>query len=177
MNARFSQLKFAKRCGAKTVIAAASSAQKLDFCRSLRADAGVDYTKTNWIEEVRAATGGAGPDIIYESAGGDVTKDCLVALAPSGELVIYGALNIQRFDFGVPDLIGIIFKNQSLTGFALPGLLTPEGLRDGLAELFDLSVNGELKATIGGTYPLDRAADAHRALEARTTTGKIVLLP
>jgi len=77
----------------------------------------------------------------------------------------------------VPDLIGIIFKNQSLTGFALPTLLTPEGLKHGLAELFDLSVNGELKAVIGGTYPLDRAADAHRALEARTTTGKVVLLP
>ncbi len=170
-------VQFAKRCGAKTVIAAASSTQKLDFSRSLGADVGVDYTKANWIEDVRAASGGVGPDIIYESAGGDVTKDCLAALAPCGELVIYGALNIQRFDFGVPDLIGIIFKNQSLTGFALPTLLTPEGLKDGLAELFDLSVNGELKAMIGGTYPLDRAADAHRALESRITTGKIVLLP
>ncbi|MBV9568686.1 MAG: zinc-binding dehydrogenase, partial [Hyphomicrobiales bacterium] len=114
---------------------------------------------------------------IYESAGGLVTTECLGALAPQGELVIYGALNIQAFEFGVPKLIGIVFKNQSITGFALPTLLTPEGLKAGLAELFDLTVRGELKVTIGGTYPLERAADAHRALEGRGTTGKLVLVP
>jgi NADPH:quinone reductase len=170
-------IQLAKRAGAKAVIAAASSAEKLDFARSLGADAGVDYTKSDWIEAARAASDGKGPDLIYESAGGDITKGCLAALAPCGELVIYGALNIQRFEFGVPDLIGIIFKNQSLTGFALSSFLTSEGLRGGLAELFDLAVRGEIKVTIGATYPLDRAADAHRALEKRGTMGKLVLVP
>jgi NADPH2:quinone reductase len=169
-------VQLAKRAGAKTVIAAASSAGKLDFARALGADAGVDYTKPDWIDAVRAASGGNGPDIIYESVGGNITKDCLQALAPGGELVIYGALNIQGFDFGVPELIGLIFKNQSLTGFALPTLLTPVGLKEGLAELFDLAGRGELKVTIGATYPLERAADAHRALEGRETTGKLVLV-
>jgi NADPH2:quinone reductase len=159
------------------VIAAASSVEKLDFVHSLGADAGVNYTKPDWIDQARAASGGAGPEIIYESAGGDITKGCLAALAPCGELVIYGALNIQGFDFGVPDLIGLIFKNQSLTGFALPTLLTPEGLKDGLAELYDLTVSGKLKVAIGAVCTLDGDADAHHALEARTTTGKVVLLP
>jgi NADPH2:quinone reductase len=109
--------------------------------------------------------------------GGDVTKGCLAALAPGGELVIYGALNIQGFEFGVPELLGIIFKNQSLTGFALLGLLNSEGLKAGLAELFDLAVRGELKVTVGATYPLEHAADAHRALEGRGSTGKLVLVP
>ena len=168
-------VQLAKRAGARTVIAAASTAQKLDFARSLGADAGVDYTRSDWVELARAASGGEGPDIIYESVGGGVTKVCLQALAPLGELVIYGALNIQGFQFGVPELIGVIFKNQSLTGFALPTLLTPEGVKAGLAELFDLAVRGQLKVTIGGTYPLERAADAHRALEERHTTGKLVL--
>ena len=168
-------VQLAKRAGARTVIAAASTAQKLDFARSLGADAGVDYTRSDWVELARAASGGEGPDIIYESVGGGVTKVCLQALAPLGELVIYGALNIQGFQFGVPELIGVIFKNQSLTGFALPTLLTPEGVKAGLAELFDLAVRGQLKVTIGGTYPLERAADAHRALEERRTTGKLVL--
>jgi NADPH2:quinone reductase len=167
----------ARRAGAKTVIAAASTAKKLDFAHSLGADAGVDYTRPDWVDAVRAASDGTGPDIIYESVGGDITKGCLTVLAPSGELVIYGALNIQSFNFGVPELIGIIFKNQSLTGFALPSLLTPQGLKDGLAELFDLAVRGELRAKIGATYPLARADDAHRALEGRGTTGKVVLLP
>jgi NADPH:quinone reductase len=170
-------IQLARRAGAKTVIAAASTAKKLDFARLLGADAGVDYTRSDWVDAVHAASDGAGPDIIYESVGGDITKGCLAALAPNGELVIYGALNIQSFDFGVPELMGIIFKNQSLTGFALPSLLTPQGLKDGLAELFDLAVRGELKAMIGATYPLARADDAHRALEGRGTTGKVVLLP
>jgi NADPH:quinone reductase len=169
-------LQLAKRAGAKTVIAAASSASKLELARTLGADAGVDYTKPDWVEQLRAATGGNGPDIIYESVGGNITKECLAALAPGGELVIYGALNIQSFDLGVPELLGIIFKNQSLTGFALPTLLTPAGLKEGLAELFELAVRGELKVTIGATYPIERAADAHRALEARGTTGKLVLV-
>jgi NADPH2:quinone reductase len=170
-------VQLARRAGAKTVIAAASSARKLDFVRSLGAEAGVDYTRSDWVEQARAASGGVGPDIIYESAGGDVTKGCLEALAPLGELVIYGALNIQGFQFGVPELLGVIFKNQSLTGFALPTLLTQDGLKSGLAELFDLTVRGALKVTIGGTYPLERAAEAHRALEGRGTTGKLVLVP
>ncbi len=169
-------VQLAKRAGAKTVIAAASSTNKLDLARSLGADIGVDYTKPDWVDSVRAASGGAGPDIIYESVGGDITKECLAVLAPGGELVIYGALNIQGFAFGVPELIGIIFKNQSLTGFALPSLLTPAGLKEGLAELFGLAVGGQLKVTIGATYPIERAADAHRALEGRGTTGKLVLV-
>jgi NADPH2:quinone reductase len=159
------------------VIGAASTPAKLEFVRSLGADAGVDNTKTDWTERVRSASGGRGPDIIYESVGGEVTRACLDALATQGELVIYGALNIQDFHLGVPELIGIIFKNQSLTGFALSPLLTRESLKAGLAELFDLAVGGEIKVTIGGTYPLERAADAHRALEGRGTTGKLVLIP
>jgi NADPH2:quinone reductase len=170
-------VQLAKRAGAKMVIAAASSKEKLDFARSLGADAAVDYTKSDWVEAVRAASGGAGPDLIYESAGWDVTRGCLAALAPNGELVIYGALNIQKFDFGITELVGLIFKNQSLTGFALPTLLTPEGAKAGLAELFNLVSSGKLKITIGATYPLDKAADAHRALEGRGTTGKLVLTP
>jgi NADPH:quinone reductase-like Zn-dependent oxidoreductase len=92
---------------------------------------GIDYTKPDWFDEARAASGGVGSDIIYESVGGDVTKGCLTTLAPGGELVIYGALNIQGFAFGVPELLGIIFKNQSLTGFALLGLVNSNGLKTG----------------------------------------------
>ena len=97
--------------------------------------------------------------------------------SPLGELVIYGALNIQSFQLGVPELLGLIFKNQSVTGFAVAPLLTAESLKTGLAELFELAVSGQLKVTIGGTYPLERAAEAHRALEGRCTIGKVVLVP
>jgi NADPH:quinone reductase len=170
-------VQLAKRAGAKTVIAAASTPQKLDFARSLGAGAAVNYTQPDWVEQARAAAGGPGPDIIYESVGGAVTGQSLDALAPQGQLVIYGALNIQDFHLGVPELLGLIFKNQSVTGFALAPLLTPDSLKSGLTGLFDLTVRGDLQVSIGGAYPLDNVARAHRAIEERRTIGKIVLLP
>lgn len=170
-------VQLAKRAGAKTVIAAASTGEKLDYARSLGADIGVNYTQPGWVVQAREATDGAGPDIIYESAGGAVTKASLEALAPLGELIVYGALNVQDFQLGVPELLGLIFKNQSVTGFALAPLLTPQNVKTGLAELFDLAISGRLKVTIGGAFPLERTADAHRALETRRTIGKVVLVP
>jgi NADPH2:quinone reductase len=168
-------VQLAKQAGARTVIAGASSAQKLEFVRSLGADAGVNYTTPDWTEELRRVTAGNGPDIVYESVGHEVTTASLAALAPLGQIVIYGALNIQNFQLGVPELLSLIFKNQSLTGFALAPLLSPEGLRAGLGELFDLVTRGELVVTIGGRYPLAEASEAHRALEGRGTTGKLIL--
>src|SRR5262245_46018457 len=170
-------VQLARRAGARSVIAAASSKAKLDFAATLGADHGVDYTKPGWDDAVRAASGGAGPDLIYESVGGDVTRTCLSVLGPNGEIVIYGALNIQSFSLGIPELINLIFKNQSLTGFALPTLLNGEGLASGLATLFELAASGVLKVQIGGTYALKDAGSAHRAMEARATTGKVVLVP
>jgi len=169
-------VQLARRAGAKRVIAGASSGQKLELARSLGADAGVDYSRPDWVEAVRAETDGKGPDMIYESVGGDVTRSALDALAPLGNLVIYGALNIQDFALGIPELVQLIFKNQTLTGFGLPTLLTEEGLRRGLAELFDLAQRGDLEVVIGGRYPLERAVQAHRAIEQRQTMGKVVLV-
>jgi NADPH:quinone reductase len=170
-------MQLAKRAGARTVIGAASTEDKLDVARSLGADIAVNYTAADWVERVRAATDRAGPQIIYESAGGAVTTASLEALAPLGQIVIYGALNIQSFQLGVGELVQLIFKNQSLTGFAFQPLLTPAGLKSGLAELFDLVVRDELRVTVGGRYPLEDAAAAHRAMEARQTTGKLILKP
>jgi len=170
-------VQLARRADARAVIAGASTPQKLDFARSLGADGGVNYTHRDWTEELRRITDGNGPDIIYESVGGEVTGASLSSLASQGQIIIYGALNIQSFQFGVPELLGLIFKNQSLTGFAFAPLLTPATLRSDLAELFDLVIRGELAVTIGGRYPLAEPCKAHGALEGRGTTGKLVLTP
>ncbi len=170
-------VQLAKRAGARRVIAAASTSLKRELSISLGADAAVDYTHPDWVADLRRANGGAGPDVIYESVGGAVTRGCLEALAPLGEIVIYGALNIQEFALGVPDLLGLIFKNQSLTGFAFLPLLEPAALRAALRELFDLVVRGELRVLVSETYPLERVGEAHAALERRATTGKLVLVP
>lgn len=170
-------VQLARRGGARQVIAAASTEDKRAFARSLGADAAVDYTASGWSQAVRDLTGGAGADVIYESVGGAVTGESLKALAPLGQVVIFGSLNILEFNLGVPELLGLIFQNQSITGFATVPLLTPQGLRDGLTRLFTMAASGDLKVTIGGVFPLERAGEAHRALELRQTRGKIVLVP
>jgi NADPH2:quinone reductase len=68
-------------------------------------------------------------------------------------------------------------KNQSIRGFALLPLLNPATLHDDLSSLFDLAERGNLKVVIGGRYPIEAAPAAHRALETRLTTGKVVLIP
>ncbi|HET8727320.1 MAG TPA: zinc-binding dehydrogenase [Alphaproteobacteria bacterium] len=167
-------VQLAKDAGASLVVAAASSQEKLALARSLGADVEIDYTKPDWAARVRDASGGAGADIVYEFVGGSVTKASLDALAPLGELV-FGALG--RFDLSPADLEGMFSKNQSLTGFALLPLLTPADLRGDLTGLFGRAASGELKVIQGGRFPLDQAAEAHRALEGRGTSGKIVLIP
>lgn len=168
-------VQLAKQAGARTVIAAASTEEKLAFARTLGADAAVNYTLPDHVERLMEASGGQGPDIIYESVGGAALKDDLKALAPRGQLIAYGALNIHKFGLGTPELLGLIFKNQSLTGFALVPLLTPDLLQESLTGLFASAAAGKLGVTIGATFPLERAADAHRALESRSTIGKVIL--
>ncbi len=170
-------VQLAKHAGARQVIAAASTEEKRAFARSLGADATVDYTASGWSQAVRDLTSGAGADVIYESAGGSITGESLKALAPLGQIVIFGSLNILDFNLGVPELLGLIFQNQTVTGFATVPLLTPQGLRDGLTRLFTMAAAGDLKVTIGGVFPLEQAGEAHRALESRQSRGKIVLVP
>ncbi|MGO1081215.1 quinone oxidoreductase family protein [Inquilinus sp. CA228] len=167
-------LQLARRAGAERVIAVAGGREKLDVARSLGADLGIDYREPGWAAMVHEATGGLGADIVYDTVGGATTKACLDALAPYGELV-FGALG--RFELTAAELEGMLFRNQSLKGFALLPLLTAEGLRADLAELFALAATGALTVRQGGRYRLDQAAEAHRALETRRSTGKVVLIP
>lgn len=166
-----------RHAGARRVVAAASTAAKRAEAVALGADAAVDYTAPGWTERVREASGGVGPDVVYESVGGAVTMDSLRALAPRGVLVIYGALNIQSFALGVPELMQLIFRNQSLLGFASVPLLTPQRLREDLHELFGLVERGALRVRIGGRFRLGDAAEAHRLLGSRRAIGKLVLHP
>jgi NADPH2:quinone reductase len=167
-------VQLAKRQGASAVIAAAGSRAKLDLALSLGADAAVDYSMTDWPMHVREAAGGAGVDIIYDIVGGSMTAASLEALAPCGELV-FAALG--RYAIGAAELESMITRNQSLRGFALLPLFTPDGLRANLSKLFHLAANGALVVTTGGRFPLDQVSEAHRLLEDRRSTGKVVLVP
>jgi NADPH:quinone reductase len=165
-----------RRAGARRIVAAASTAEKRAHAVALGADAAVDYTAADWTDRVRELTGG-GPDVVYESVGGTITTDSLALLAPRGVLVVYGALNIQSFALGVPQLLQMMFRNQAVLGFATVPLLTPERLDADLRTLFRLAADGALKVHVGGRYALADAAGAHRALGSRHAIGKLVLTP
>ena len=160
-------IQLARRAGAARIFAAASSPTKRSHALGQGADSAVDY----------ADLAGLAPSLIYESVGGEVLPKCLDILAPKGTLVIYGALNLQSFALGVPELQRLVSANQNLRGFAFAPLLQHEAMRRDLSQLFELAAHGSLKVTIGGAYALGGATDAHRALAARATIGKLVIHP
>ncbi|TDC76914.1 zinc-binding dehydrogenase [Actinomadura sp. 7K507] len=153
------------------VVAAASRDDKLALARELGAEAVVDYTKPGWAERVRELTGG-GVALAYEGAGGALGIAALDAVSDGGRFVTYGTA-----DGGTapdPDLVerrGLRVSTPLMDG--PPDQAT---VRELLGLALDEAAQGRLRPSIGATYPLARAADAHRALAARTTVGKSLLL-
>ncbi|NVD42445.1 zinc-binding dehydrogenase [Ensifer sp. HO-A22] len=167
-------LQLAREAGAKTVIALAGGSEKVAFARSLGADLAIDYRISDWRETLGRHLAGNSIETIYDFVGGDFTKSALGVLSPGGELV-FGAMG--RFELDAADVEKMAADNQSLRGFALLPLLTPSSLKADLGHLFRRIEDGRLKVHVGGRFPLAQAAEAHRAMEARSTIGKIVLVP
>ena len=173
-------VQLAKIYGAGRVIGAASAEAKRDLVLSLGADAAVDYSRADWVAEVKAKNGSRPVDIILEMTGGAVFEQALDCLAPLGRMVAYGNASRQPMTLNVQRLFA---QNQTITGFFLSGFIAGQSSDRGafaaklLAELGGYIRDGRLRLQLGGTYTLAQAADAHRAIEGRDTTGKIVLVP
>jgi len=165
----------AKLLGAGTVIATASSEEKLDLARSLGADVLIDYTEEDWPEKVREATQGKGADIILEMVGADFPEKNLKCLNVFGRMVVFGAASGER---GTIVPAALMKRCHAVVGFYLPQIMTrPDLFVPSLREVLAWISSGNLKLTIGATYPLDDAAEAHSDLEGRKTTGKLLLNP
>ena len=168
-------VQLAKLLGAGRVIATASTEEKLALAQSLGADAGVNYTQENWPQQVMDANGGKGVDIILEMVGGDILARSFGALASFGQLVAYGAAGGQLSTLDVGRLLA---PNQTVSGFYLGGHFTRSGVvPEALTALFTYVTQGHLKIPKPSVFPLEQAAEAHRQLEGRQTTGKVVLAP
>lgn len=168
-------VQMAKLMDANPVIATASTQEKLDLAKELGADVLINYTEDDWPEQVREATGGEGADVILEMVGGDFIQKNLECLATFGRMVVYGAASGERGSL-VP--MNLMYKNHTVTGFYLPQLMSrPELFGPSLKEMLGWISSGDLKLTVSARYPLERASEAHEALEGRQTTGKIVLNP
>lgn len=166
-------VQLARLRGASAVIGAASG-DKLDRVRSLGADEALDYRAGGWTS---ALTGEAAPDLICDAVGGGLARDALAVLAAGGTFVAYGALSGELLTLDQVAMGGLIFANQAVRGFANYALLTDAVIREALTDLFDLAATGRLRAHVGGRYPLTDVARAHADLEARATSGKLVLIP
>ncbi|PTL79866.1 NADPH:quinone oxidoreductase family protein [Vitiosangium sp. GDMCC 1.1324] len=166
----------AKQLGAGRVVAGASTEEKRALARRLGADIAVDYTRADWPERVREATGGRGADVVFERSGGEVFSQSLRALAPRGRLVVFGVDSLRGTHVSSEQLGQMVFQNQSLVGFAFPAL-PPDVQAATLREVFELVASGKLQVVIGQTFALHEAADAHRSLAQRKTSGKVVILP
>ena len=167
-------VQLAKLMGAGTVIGTASNADKLDLIRRLGADAAINYTEQNWVEQVKNATGDKGVDIILEMVGGRIAEQNLQCLAPFGRMVVYGAASGQIAQFSG---IQLMYKNQAIIGYWLASQLRrPERIAQAAMELMQYLANGKLEIVVGQTFPLAEAAEAHRAIAERKTKGKVVLL-
>ncbi|OCP15397.1 MULTISPECIES: zinc-binding dehydrogenase [unclassified Ensifer] len=167
-------IQLAREAGAKTVIGLAGGSEKVAFARSLGADLAIDYRAADWHAALGARPAGGPVETIYDMVGGSVTKSALGVLAQGGDLV-FGAMG--RFELETADIEQMLSANQSLRGFALLPSLTPSTMKADLCDLFRRVVEGRLKVHVGGRFPLGQAAEAHRAMETRSTIGKIVLVP
>ncbi len=170
-------VQLAKARGAVQVVATAGSDEKLALARSLGADVAVSYKDEAWAARVKEATGGAGIDVLLEMLGGtDALRKNLSLLAPFGRMVVFGAASGDTH--GQIEPVALMAKNLSVTGYYLTPLVRRRDLcAPPLAEMAAEVAAGKLRIVIGARYPLADAAEAHRAMEARRTTGKIVLVP
>jgi len=168
-------VQLARPLGAGRVIATASSEDKRALARELGADVAIDAAPDGLTDRIVEANGGGRVDVVLEMAGGSVFDESLAALAPFGRLVTYGIASQEPNQVTTGSLMR---RSRGVIGFWLMHCLgRPEMVDEALADLFDRAVRGELRAVIGGIYPLEQAAQAHIDLQERRTTGKLLLDP
>jgi NADPH:quinone reductase len=168
-------IQLARRWAAGTIIATASSEKKRALAVELGADAAIDGSPDGLKDRIQEAAGGK-VDIVLEMVGGRTFDASLAALAPFGRLVAYGMASREQPTPVEPG--ALMARSRAVIGFWLAHCIgRPEMLRGAVSELLDLVAAGELRAIVGGTYPLSEARRSHEDIRARRTTGKLVLDP
>lgn len=168
-------VQLAKAAGAR-VLATVSTAEKAKLASSAGADEVINYAERDFLERAREYTSGRGVDVVYDSVGKDTFDRSLEALAPRGYLVLFGQSSgaVAPVDPQRLAQRGSLFLTrptlQHYTSTRAELLARAE-------ELFRLVQSERLHVRIDREVPLARAADAHRALEARATQGKVLLIP
>ncbi|MGD0675863.1 MAG: quinone oxidoreductase [Polyangiaceae bacterium] len=156
------------------VIATTSNGAKAALAKEAGADVVIDYER--FAERTREITGGEGVAAVYDGVGRTTFLAGLEALRPAGRMILYGAASGQPdpLDLSLLAARGSLYvQRPSLRTYTR----TPALLRDRAIKLFELIRGGDLHVRIGARVPLDEARRAHEQLEARKTTGKVLLVP
>jgi len=164
----------AKMLGAR-VITTLSTEPKAELSRGVGADHVILYTQQNFAEEVKRITDGDGLPVVYDSVGKTTFEDSLKCLRPRGLMVLFGASSgaVPPFDLIRLSTMGSLYVTRpTMKDY----LRSREELERRAADVFGWIARGKLKVRIGHEYPLAEAAQAHRDLEARKTTGKVLLV-
>jgi NADPH2:quinone reductase len=163
-----------RRFGAR-VIATASSEDKRALALELGAQAAVDVTREDLGAALRGANGGSRVDVVFEMAGGRVFDESLSVLAPFGRLVTYGMASRESNTVVNGALMR---RSQAIVGFWLMHCIgRPDMVEEPLSELFAMAAQGDLRVVEGATYGFSEVRRAHEDLQARRTTGKLLLDP
>jgi NADPH2:quinone reductase len=164
---------WAKHIGA-TVIGTAGSEEKAALARANGCDHVIIYTRESFVDRVKELTGGRGVRAVFDSVGKQTFGGSLDCLAPRGMMVLFG-----QSSGTVPPFDPMLLASKGSLYVTRPTLYAYTSSRADLlataSDLFEVVAKGAVKITTGGSFPLSAAADAHRALEARATTGSTVL--
>ena len=167
-------IQLAAALGAR-VIATAGSAAKCEACRALGAQRAIDYTQEDFVEVVKAETGGRGVDVILDMVGGDYVDRNIRSLGDDGRLVNIGYQSGSKVTV---DMMRVMLKRLTLTGSTLR--IRPTEIKGAIARAVEthalpLLADGKVKIVVDSTFPLAQAGAAHERMEGSQHIGKIVL--
>jgi NADPH2:quinone reductase len=165
----------AKRLGA-TVLGTVSTEEKARLAKEAGADKVILYTRQDFVAEVKKLTNGAGVHVVYDSVGQTTFEKSLECLRPRGYMVLFGQSSgpVPRLDVWSLGAKGSLFVTRPTLAHYMRDR---KEMLDRTSDLFNWITTGELKLQISQTFPLAEAAEAHRQLEGRKTTGKVLLIP
>jgi NADPH:quinone reductase len=166
-------IQLAKRAGA-TVLATASSDDRLGRLHEFGLDHGVNYSDKGWIAQVRELTGGRGVNLVVDSVGGRILQGSLQCLAYRGRCVSVGSAGRDPRPL---DISTLGMNNQSLSGVFLGAeIATPRVQAMIPRHIADVAA-GDVRVVVDRTFPLAEAAAAHAYIESRQAFGRVVLVP
>jgi NADPH2:quinone reductase len=168
-------VQMAKQCGAR-VFGTVSTEEKAALAREAGADAVILYTQQDFEAEVKRLTDGKGVNVVYDSVGQTTFDKSLNCLAPLGYMVLYGQASgpVPPFDAAILNAKGSLFLTRpSLFHY----IADRASLEKRAGDVLGWIASGQLKLRMEYTFPLSETAQAHRSLEGRKTTGKVLLIP